>query len=152
MPARLTSTMFERFHQGYIITGSECWEWTKTFDGKGYGVIYDDSRPRRPMRAHRYGYTLATGDLAVGMDIDHICRNKKCVNPEHLEAVTHKENVLRGLAPNILAHHQNVCKRGHEMNDQNTYYRRNGTRQCRVCHRLEMRGYEARRTSQKEIA
>lgn len=76
----------------YTVTDSGCWEWHK-IAADGYGRLYRDGKTRL---AHRESYELHRGPIPTGLHIDHLCRNKGCVNPDHLEAVTLVENVMRG--------------------------------------------------------
>ena len=79
---------------------SGCWEWGGASKGNGYGVIQVAGRTRL---AHRVSYRFHYGDLPEDMDVDHLCRNPICINPEHLEPVTHAENLARGASPSSVA-------------------------------------------------
>jgi hypothetical protein len=79
-------------------------------------------------------YELAIGPIPEGLTIDHLCRNRGCVNPAHLEAVTNRTNLLRGDGIAALNARKTHCKRGHEFTPENTYVWREGTRACRACH------------------
>ncbi|HEY1740016.1 MAG TPA: HNH endonuclease signature motif containing protein [Acidimicrobiia bacterium] len=96
----------------------------------GYGYVYDESRVHRLV--HRVSYELSIGPIPGGLEIDHLCRERSCANPEHLEAVTRRENVLR--SDSVAAHRarQTHCVHGHEFTAQNTY-RHQGRRYCRAC-------------------
>lgn len=115
---------------------SGCWEWTGAHNGSGYGRI---SVNGVHMATHRVTYAWARGSIPTGLVLDHLCRNPRCCNPSHLEAVTVQENALRG--PGSVT----VCKAGHEFTDSNTY-RLNGRRWCRACGAARER---ARRASRK---
>ena len=91
-----------------------CWEWTGA-NSRGYGYIVIR---KKTWRAHRVAYVVEFGSIPTGLVIDHICRNKACVNPDHLEAVTQETNVNRGLRTARPTH----CKRGHEFTKENTVY------------------------------
>lgn len=110
-----------------------CWAWRSVVMSNGYGV-FSPGRPRRRMLAHRFAYEFLRGPIPEGLDIDHLCRNRRCVNPDHLEPVTRQMNLLRGLNGN-----KTVCLRGHPYDEQNTRWqmrpdRLGGkSRECRTC-------------------
>ncbi len=74
-----------------------CWVWKYSLDGRGYGQLWN-RKAGQPVRAHRFYYELLVGPIPVGLDLDHLCRVKRCVNPDHLEPVTRAENIRRGFA------------------------------------------------------
>jgi hypothetical protein len=113
-----------------------CWRWDAGFTPEGYGKFWLDGRTRL---AHRLIYELERGPIPDGLVIDHLCRNRGCVNPEHMEPVTNRANLLRGntLAAGNLA--KTHCRNGHEYNDANTYRPPDGSRMCRVCKRARDR-------------
>lgn len=92
--------------------------------------------------AHRVAYEQARGPIPEGLELDHLCRNRACVNPDHLEPVTHRENLLR--ADTFAARHaaQTHCVNGHEFTPDNTYIRTRpeGGRECRACRKARNRG------------
>lgn len=108
-----------------------CWTWTAAQAGGGYGKF---QVKRKAVYAHRFAYELAKGKIPRGLQIDHLCRNRLCVNPAHLEAVTCRENLLRGEGLTALRSKQRSCIRGHKFTKSNTRVRANGTRKCRLCH------------------
>lgn len=116
-----------------------CWEWTAAI-GKtgGYGKytlpLNDGSGKSKHVYAHRYAYELLAGPVDKFLDLDHLCRNRRCVNPDHLEPVTRKENLRRGVGPTGLNMAKTHCPRGHEYSEENTRVNKNG-RACRACHR-----------------
>jgi hypothetical protein len=113
---------------------TDCIEWTGCRDKDGYG------RSGKTL-AHRVAYIAAVGPIPAGMELDHLCRNRGCVNPEHLEPVTHYENMRRS---RLAA--RTHCVNGHPFDDQNTYWRphRQG-RGCKACVREAQRRQSARR-------
>lgn len=88
--------------------------------------------------AHRVSYMLAKGPISKGLEPDHLCRNPSCVNPGHLEVVTHRDNVLRGKAVTAINSRKDFCLRGHPLSGANLYLRpdRHG-RECRACRKLD---------------
>ena len=117
-----------------------CWEWTGAL-ANGYGQIKVLQR-RHPV--HRLVYEHHVGPIAAGMEIDHLCKNKVCCNPAHLEAVTHHENILRGNSPAAQHARKTHCKHGHEFTPENTRVV-GGVRRCRSCRRRRNLEYKARR-------
>ena len=104
--------------------------------------------PRKPLEqrlwvkidfAHRVVYEILVGPIPVGLELDHLCRNRACVNPDHLEPVTTRTNLLRGYSPWACRARQTHCKRGHEFTPENTYGTGDGRRYCRTCRRAHHR-------------
>jgi hypothetical protein len=120
----------------------DCWLWTHTTNRNGYGVTaHKVEGSWRQVLAHRASYELAYGPVPTGLELDHLCRTTRCVRPDHLEAVTHAENVRRGVKAS--ATH---CKSGHEFDP--TWPLMNGRRRCRVC----LRAYERERSRMRRAA
>lgn len=123
-----------------------CWLWTGPGDGLGYGSFglkTDDGW--RVVKAHRFAYETMVGPIPAGLHIDHLCRVRHCVNPDHLEPVTLRENILRGVSPaarNALKTH---CPKSHEYIGNNLYIFPDGSRGCRACAREWQRNFNARR-------
>ncbi len=111
---------------------SGCWLWTGGLRDKkeGYGGL---GWGGKSWRSHRLVYTLLVGPIPAELDIDHKCRNRLCCNPEHLEAVTRRENILRGEGIAAARSAQTHCNKGHELTPENTYIYRG--RNCRACHK-----------------
>lgn len=112
-----------------------CWIWVGATTSDGYGQI---KHLRRQDSAHRLFFEALRGPIPDGLHIDHRCRVRCCVNPAHLEPVTPRENVLRGVGHVAALSRATHCKHGHEFNLQNTYVRPQG-RTCRACHASRMR-------------
>lgn len=115
-----------------------CWTWRASLSPKGYGqfsVGSKSAKTYRMMKSHRYAYEAMIGPIPSGLDLDHLCRNKACCNPLHLEPVTSAENNRR----KALA--TSACFRGHPFTPENTCKGRNDTRECRTCRRDRKRKY-----------
>jgi hypothetical protein len=106
-----------------------CWQWTGPKSGAGYGYFTDK---REKISAHRLSYEIAKGKIADGLVIDHLCRNTLCVNPDHLDAVSVKVNIIRGTSPSAKNSQKTHCKRGHPLSGSNLMSQA-GYRQCRYC-------------------
>lgn len=129
-PRRYTTDQWTAAYWQRVRFGLTCWNWTGADNGHGYGVF---SIHARQQYAHRIAYELHVGPIPAGTEIDHLCRNRRCVNPDHLEAVSHAVNMHRGdtiAAKNAAKTH---CPKGHPFDDANTAYRPNGGRRCRAC-------------------
>lgn len=101
-------------------------------DRYGYGWGRSGGRPGR---AHRLSYRLWKGEIAEGLVLDHLCRITGCINPAHLEAVTDKVNILRGIGPTARNAQKTHCLRGHPFDAKNTHINPRGDRVCRICAR-----------------
>ncbi len=117
----------ERFWAKVRILDNGCWEWTGAGNSGGYGHMLVDGRMRY---VHRLIYQRCIGPIPEGLTIDHLCRTRPCVNLQHLEVVTGRENTQRGSKAQ-----QTHCIHGHEFDEANTYIASNGTRHCRACFR-----------------
>jgi hypothetical protein len=124
----------------YVDASGDCWEWTGGHSSTGYGAWGP-----RAQKAHRAVWELLVSPIPKGMTLDHLCRNRGCVNPDHLEVVTMRENVLRGVGPSAVNARKTHCVHGHPFDERNTGYQRKGrykthaTRYCRACGRERWR-------------
>jgi hypothetical protein len=123
-----------------------CWEWTACRNSTGYGVIGVDSHRNR--KAHRVSYELMVGPIPAGLQLDHLCRVRHCINPAHLEPVTSRENTMRSpISIAAINAAKTYCSSGrHEYTPENTINRKGGKRSCRECNReVQKRWYASHR-------
>lgn len=131
MPLKLT--IEERFWAKVNKGSSDnCWLWTACVDKDGYGFFWNGAKQGF---AHRYAYEWFVGPIPKGLQIDHLCRVRNCVNPDHLETVTNRENTLRGYAPTAINARKTHCIRNHEFTPENTLRVPRG-RHCKACQLL----------------
>lgn len=123
--------------------GDDCWEWYGALNDAGYGMVYSN-KTRRPQRVHRLMYEFLVGPIPDGLTLDHLCRNRKCVRPAHLEPVTRGENIRRGIGPQLNRErmlNRTHCKRGHLFAGDNLEWKKQHKtgilyRTCRTCNLL----------------
>jgi hypothetical protein len=128
---RPTQPPLERFWSRVQKTAA-CWLWTGNPSNRGYGQITVGGVT---WTAHRYSYFIHNGPIPDGHEVDHLCRVRLCVNPAHLEVVTHHQNLLRGSGFAATNAAKTQCANGHEFTPENTYVRPSGWRSCRTCKR-----------------
>lgn len=134
-----TRSITDRFWEKVDRRGpDECWQWLARKDRDGYGRFRDGPLM---VKAHRFAYEQMVGPIPDGLQIDHLCRNRPCVNTRHLEAVTQRVNILRGNGITAKQARQTHCKRGHAFDEANTYVLKRGERQCRICAAARNRRY-----------
>ena len=133
-------TPLEQLEQRIERRPDGCWQWQMKLTTGGYGKWCHDGRVTP---AHRRVYELLVGPIPDGLDLDHLCRNRGCVNPEHLEPVTNRENVLRGISPHARNARRTHCAQGHEFTAENIRRDARGHRQCRECARLRSQRHNA---------
>ncbi len=118
-----------------VLVESGCWHWTGSLKTNGYGQI-NIGAGLSPASVHRVTYEEFVGPVPDGLELDHLCRNRACCNPDHLEPVTRADNVARGARAAGYADSRETCIRGHHWTPENTYRRfLGGPRWCRTCKR-----------------
>ena len=132
-----------------VLKTETCWIWQAAVSAPGYGVFMLSDK--NLVLAHRLAYTLFRGPIPDGLVLDHLCRNPACCNPDHVEAVSNKINISRGVTVEVTRARMAAithCKRGHAFDKTNTYYdKTTGARQCRRCCAEKM----TRRNRQKRL-
>lgn len=129
---------------------SGCWLWLGTLDQNGYGTCRHQAIRLAGLtttNAHRVSFILSGGVIPPGHELDHLCRVRCCINPAHLEAVTHAENMRRGMSTQRVREYfatRTHCKRGHALIGDNIFLRADGRRQCQECRRMTSRAFEIR--------
>lgn len=122
-----------------------CWNWKGTKNPDGYGLFRVD---KIKVGSHRFSYELHKGKISKGFVIDHLCRNRSCVNPDHLEVVSNKENILRGISQSATNAKKTHCKHGHILSGDNLiiyFYKGKKHRYCKICSREKVRRYQMRK-------
>lgn len=130
-----------RFELSYEVLDDGCWQWLK-YKNKGYGRFNNGTKV---VDAHRWYYMQTVNkELTTDMHLDHLCRNRACVNPKHLEVVTNLINWERGQSITRKKSLQTHCIHGHKFTKDNTYYR-GSKRRCNRCHAISERNYRAKK-------
>ena len=135
----MSRALLERFRAKVMLTPGGCWEWRgwrNAGSGQtsgGYGRLWISGKH---VAAHRLAYELFVGSIPEHLTLDHLCRNRGCVNPFHLEPVTMRDNSLRGISFAAKNAPKTHCPRGHPYDLFNTYVDPRGRRECRICKRL----------------
>lgn len=125
----------ERFFD-FVDKRGGCWIWNGAQTSAGYSQFQVN---KRTVYGHRWSYKHFVGEIKKGLTVDHICRIRSCVNPKHLEAVTNKENILRGIAPSAINSRKTHCVHGHKLSSDNIYNNKNGHRVCKTCGQIRDR-------------
>lgn len=128
----------ERFHS-FVYGEGECWRWDGCHTRGGYGHFKYKGKMKL---AHRMSYEHYVELIPVGLQLDHLCRVRDCVNPEHLEIVTNQENCRRGDTGRHMAERTH-CPKGHPLDGENLYIAPNGCRNCKECRRENVRRHRA---------
>lgn len=121
-----------------------CWTWGGRITARGYSVV---SFQDKEQKVHRFTYEALVGPIPKGLVLDHLCRNRACVNPAHMEPVTDRENILRGVSFAAINARKTHCKRGHLLQEP-----RYGDRDCYTCHLARQRVYAAKRAAKRAAA
>jgi hypothetical protein len=145
-PARLS---IWGFFNANILKTETCWLWQGALQEMGYGII---NVKKRQMVVHRFSYEMYCEPIAEGLVIDHLCRTHNCVNPDHLEAVTRGENVLRGIGIPVVNKSKTHCLNGHPFTPENTRMRTREEkgRECRICSNNRRRECSRRQRAQRK--
>ena len=142
MPQTDSSTrqrLLDRINSKIRVDPGGCHIWTGVVTSRrradGYGLIHVIDRMKL---VHRVLYEIKNGPIPEGLTLDHLCRNRNCVNPEHMEPASLRENILRGCGASAVHARKTHCPRGHPYDEENTH-RYNGARYCRKCKRIRDR-------------
>ena len=130
--SNMTRPLIQRFLEKIDVLENKCWVWTGCVARGGYGIIRINGHN---YYAHRVSYELYKNNISTGLEVDHLCRNSSCVNPDHLEPVTPRENTLR--SDGVAAHNSKKthCKHEHPLSGENLYVWKNIGRFCKACNR-----------------
>lgn len=137
---------------GRIEARGSCWQWIGRLDVGGYGVgwVHDETQKGLSRKAHRLVWETLVGPIPTGLTLDHLCRNRACVNPMHLDPVSQRTNILRGeglAARNAL---KVACPKGHPYDESNTRLEYGGRRVCIECARAKGRRQAAKRRAVRD--
>jgi hypothetical protein len=133
---------FDTFYRRVEFKSGDCWYWRGFITKQGYGRV---KLGDRLYYAHKVSYLVSVGDVPVGLELDHMCRTRDCVNPYHMEPIPGVTNMLEGVSPSGLNSRKTHCKRGHALNEGNTYSDpKKANRSCRVCQRLHSETFRRR--------
>jgi hypothetical protein len=138
-----------RLFRKRLVVGPNCWILTTNPNSVGYSEL----RPKGSRwLAHRLSYELYVGPIPRGLQIDHLCRNRRCVKPTHLEAVTHQENFIRGAHLSATTCRTNTCQRGHVLEGANVYIRPDtGRRMCWPCQQMRQAKVQAKKRAARHL-
>lgn len=143
----MSLTTLERLNDKFTVQPNGCWQWHGALR-RGYGTIRTGSAKdgtRKMSPAHRVAYQELVGQIPVGLELDHLCRNTACVNPSHLEPVTPKVNKLRSEGFAGINGRKDRCSKDHPFNEANTHIDYRGHRKCRACDRESKRSRDRAR-------
>lgn len=141
-------TLIPRF-LSKVMFGDDCWEWVGSIAPGGYGRININATGGYVL-AHRLSFELFVDEIPDGLTIDHLCRNRSCVNPKHLEVVTSRENTLRGTSFSAVNAAKTHCEKGHPLEGDNLFWFANGQKRgCVECRKVRVRGYWRKMTPEQ---
>lgn len=135
-------SLIRRFRASYVVDGNGCWVWTRVLNSRGYARICVNNKM---VLAHRWIWMRWNGEIPDGLCVDHICENKRCVNPDHMQLLTPRDNILRSCPP------KTRCPKGHVL-DEVGYYMDSGRRRCKPCHLERTNARYHRRMANKKIS
>lgn len=132
----IKKSAIERFMEKVSFSDNGCWLWRGATKPNGYGFFLTGRKPfKKPNNAHRWIYEFFNGPIQDGLVIDHLCRTRNCVNPNHMEPVTMRENLMRGLSPSSLNAKKQTCPNGHPLVPIPDHCNTNSRRHCPICER-----------------
>lgn len=137
----------ERFLEKISVADNGCWEWLGA-KSRGYGTLRLNNKT---ILAHRFIYEYYNGSICPDLTIDHLCRNRACCNPLHLEQITSRLNILRGIGIAAINFRKTHCPKGHEYTEENTYISPNKKRSCLTCLKHQGKEYREKNTDKIKI-
>lgn len=140
MVARSEGKLLQRRFWAKVKKTRGCWLWVASLTAGGYWRFKSGGIMRM---AHRVSYEMLVGPIPRGLTLDHLCRNRRCVRPDHLEPVTMRINILRGETITAANASKTACHHGHTLAGDNLFVRRDGRRRCRTCERNSQRRLRA---------
>jgi hypothetical protein len=142
-------SLLERFNEKWISEAkTSCWLWMGASNSRGYGSFWMNDKC---VSAHRAAYILFGGVILKDLTIDHLCRNRMCVNPAHMEIVSGRENTLRGNGQSAIHARKTHCYRGHPLSGDNLYFNKHrNERVCKKCHSESAKLYYQRLKHRKD--
>ena len=132
-----------------FVDANGCWIWTRSTDGKGYACSSRGPFGASSKRVHKAIWEEFNGPMPDGLQSDHLCRVRCCVNPAHIEAVTSSENNRRSMAPTGTNSRKTICIKGHALSGDNLIIKSDGNRECRTCRQSRDRESQVRRQERK---